>query len=302
MVAVFVFGFSASAKKQGKYVGSKDCAMCHGDTHPALLKAYDKTAHRSAMADVTKNPAAIVAKFDADSPISKADIRYVLGTGKSYQNYLDKDLKVLPARWLVKEQKWVKADAVDGAAQCVGCHTTNFDPDTKTWTELGVECEMCHGPAGAHTESMEAKDILNPKKLDSKHLNMVCGQCHSQGTDLTGKYAFPTSFLPGGDLDKDFKLKPPVEGAANSQYNDFVASKHAEGGMKCTSCHDSHGDKAKAAHQLVMPVDDLCLGCHSQQLGSTKPIKSLSDHAPSASPDATCASCHMHGGSHQFRR
>ncbi len=83
------------------------------------------------MADATKKPDAIVAKFDANSPVKKADIKYVLGRGKVYQNYLDKDLKVLPGEWRVKEQKWVAIESVDGATQCVGCHATNFDPDSQ---------------------------------------------------------------------------------------------------------------------------------------------------------------------------
>ncbi len=300
--AVLVFGFSATAKKDAKYVGSAECATCHEDTHGALLKAYPSTMHHSAMSDAAQKPNAIVAKFDADSPIAKSDVKYVLGTGKVYQNYLDKDLKVLPAKWLVKEQKWAKQEPVDGAAQCVGCHTTNFDPAAKKWTELGVGCESCHGPAGVHVESMEPKDIVDLRKLDSKKLNMVCAQCHSQGTDPSGKLAFPAGFTPGDDLLLYFKLKEGVESGQNSQYNTFITSKHAQGGMKCVSCHDTHGDKAKDVHQLKKPINALCLGCHAQQLGKTKAIKSLKEHAPGAAEDATCASCHMHGGSHAFKK
>jgi predicted CXXCH cytochrome family protein len=256
--------------------------------------------HYSAMTDVTKKPEAIVAKFEGDSPLAKSDIKYVLGTGQVYQNYLDKDLKLLPGKWLVKEQKWVKAEPVDGATQCVGCHTTNFDPDSKTWTELGVGCEACHGPGDKHSQSMDTKDIADLRKLDAKKLNMVCGQCHSHGADLSGKYAFPPDFMPGDDLEKIFKLSEATGGVVNSQYNTFLTSKHAAGGMECTSCHDTHGDKAKDKHQLRKPVNDLCLGCHKLTLGTAKAIADLKSHAPSAGPDATCAACHMPGGMHAF--
>lgn len=303
IAAVLVLAYSASAKRDANYVGSEECVVCHEDTHPEMVAAHAKTMHALAMVDATKKPAAIVAKFDADSPVKKQDIKYVLGVGKVYQNYLDKNLKVLPGKWDSKQKKWVKAAAVDGATQCVGCHTTNFNPVTRKWTEMGVGCESCHGPGGDHAESMEASDIVNLRKLDSKKLDMVCGQCHATGTDLPGKHAFSATFMPGQELDKHFKLKPPTDGAANAQYNQFLASKHAAGGaMKCTTCHDTHGDKAKDKHQLRRSVNELCMGCHSMDLGETKGIESIKAHAPNAADDATCASCHMVRSSHDFKK
>lgn len=301
VLAAVVSTISAVAKKTPEYIGSEDCAICHEDTHPAIVAAHAKTLHHGAMADVTKNPKAIVAVFDAKSPFKKAEVRYVLGVGKVYQNYLDKNLKLLPGKWDAVNKKWEKIEPVDGATQCVGCHVTNFNPTAKTWTELGVGCEACHGPGGEHSESQEAKDIVNLKKLDSKKLNMVCGQCHATGTDPSGKRAFPTAFCPGQDLEQHFKLTPPPAGAANAQYNQFLTSKHAEGNViKCTTCHDTHGDKSKAGHQLRLPVNTLCMGCHSVDLGQTKAVESMEKHAPTAKPDDTCATCHMVGGSHTF--
>lgn len=294
IAVVLGVAFAAVSKKDAKYVGSDQCQTCHKSSHASLITGYLKTAHHVAMVDATKKPAAIVAKFDANSPVRKADIKYVLGKGQRWQGYLDKDLKVLPGEWDIAAQKWNPVEAVDGATQCVGCHVTNFKPDAKTWSEPGVGCEACHGPGAAHADSMEASDIINPRKFDSKKLNMDCGQCHSIGTDLTGKYAFPTTYLPGDDLDKHFKLVDPGQRTRYRQYNDFVTSKHAEGGMKCTTCHDPHGDKIKAPHQLKQPINDQCMVCHKAT------IVSLKAHAPSAAADATCATCHMINGSHRF--
>jgi hypothetical protein len=239
---VLLGGFSAYAKKDATYIGSAECKACHESTHEALTAAYIKSAHHKAMTDVALNPQAVVAKFDENSPVKKADIKYVLGTGQSYQNYLDKDLKLLPGTWDVKKQAWVKIDSANGATQCVGCHTTNFKPAAKSWTELGVGCESCHGPGSDHAESMDAADINGLKKMDAKHKTMLCGQCHSVGTDPTGTYAFPVGYKPGEELDQKFKLKADVpDGTQNSEYNQFITSKHAQGGMDCTTCHDPHG-------------------------------------------------------------
>ncbi len=293
---------SVSAKRAAKYVGSEDCAVCHEDTHPEIIKAHAKTLHSQAMFDVEKNPKSIVATFTPDAPIKKSDIKYVLGSGKVYQNYLDKNFKVLPAKWLVKEKKWVKQQPVDGLTQCVGCHVTNFDPAIKKWTELGVGCEACHGPGAVHADSQDPKDIINPKNLNQKRLNMVCGQCHAVGTDPSGKYAYSPTFVPGDDLSKHFKLTDAGPGAANSQYNTFLESKHEAGGQKCTSCHEPHGVNAKGPKQLRSSVNDLCLACHTMKLGDTDAVKDLKSHAPNAAPDATCASCHMEGNSHAFKK
>lgn len=302
LIAVLLLGYAASAKRTSKYIGSSECLVCHEDSHPAIVAAHAKTKHRLAMTDAAKKPAAIVAVFDEDSPFKKSDVRYVLGTGTVYQDYLDKDLKLLPGRWLVKEKKWTQAQQVDAVTQCVGCHVTNFEPEAKTWTELGVGCEACHGSGAAHSESMEAKDIVNPKNLDVKKQNMICGQCHSQATDGSGKYAFSPKFVPGQELGQFLKLKEVCEGAPNAQYNTFLTSKHASTGSTCVTCHDSHGDKAKAAYQLRAPINTGCLGCHSVQIGETKAVVDLKTHAPDADADATCATCHMPGGSHAFKK
>ena len=301
VAATLAAGYSASAKKPVGYVGSEECLLCHEDTHASLIQAWMKTAHHHAMTDVSENPKGVAADFGCeDAPFKLEQVAYVLGVGKDYQNFLDKDLKLLPGTWLVDEKKWVEQEAVDGATQCVGCHTTGFDPESKTWTELGVGCESCHGPGADHSESMEASDITNLRKLDAKHQDMICGQCHAVGTDLSGKLAFSTTFRPGNDLDKHFKLTEPEPGAANSQYNEFVNSNHAKHGMKCTSCHDTHGDKAKAAHQLKQPVNTLCMACHSISLGETEAVESMESHAPGSEPTDTCATCHMIDASHDF--
>lgn len=297
VVSLLLMGtlFAASRSKV-EYVGTETCVMCHEDSHGPLIKGHLKTMHHSAMADAVENPNVIVAKFDDTAPFKKDQIRYALGTGKVYQNYLDKDLKVLPGKWDTKAQKWVAAEVKDGVTECIGCHVTNFDPEAKSWTELGVGCESCHGPGGDHSESMDAADIINPKTVDAKMRDMICGQCHAVGTDPTGKFKFSATFVPGQDLAKHFKLVEKIEGVqANAQYNEFIASTHGKGGMKCTSCHEPHGGaKATGPHQLRKPINDQCMTCHKAK------VKSLKEHAPTAGANDTCATCHMAGGNHKF--
>lgn len=61
---------------------------------------------------------------------------------------------------------------------CVGCHTVGFNSggyvsETATPQLLGVQCENCHGPAGAHlTNPFAVRPIITQS-------SMMCGGCHT---------------------------------------------------------------------------------------------------------------------------
>lgn len=274
-----------------EYKGSALCKMCHQLTHKDLVAAYDKTAHPKAM---TKPDAegVIVGDFEGNPAFTKDKVAFVLGKGVREQAYLDENLQVLPAKWDAVAKKWRPTQAVDGATQCVGCHTTNYDPAKKTWSETGATCESCHGPGSEHTAGDE-NAIVKPKTLEKPRQVMICGQCHSAGKDPSGKYAFPVGFRPGDDLTKCFVDSKPTGPGRNQQYSEFIQSKMYAEGIGCTTCHDPHG-RTGLQYQLVKPVNDLCLPCHKAK------ITDMKTHAPTAAADATCASCHMHGGVHTF--
>lgn len=285
----------AQAPADATYRGAKICKMCHSGlsgVSPAIVQAYDKSAHSKAFADASETPAAIVAEFPEGAPIKKEQIKYVLGLGRTAQAYLDANQQVLPAQWNVADKKWEATEAVDGSKQCVGCHTTGYDVAAKTWAQPSVGCEACHGPGSAHAGTGDKTKITNPKSLPKDRLAMVCGRCHSKGTDPTKTYAFPIKFRPGDDLSKVFVDAKPTTPGRNQQYSELVGSKHFGAGVICTTCHDPHG---VGTTQLLLrkPITDLCLGCHAD--------KDMKTHAPNAPAGATCATCHMPGGAHTFK-
>lgn len=69
-------------------------------------------------------------------------------------------------------------------AECIACHTVGFGQtdgfvDEATTAHLaGVQCENCHGAAGAH--SRNAGDASLRPKIDNDLMSsQVCGACHN---------------------------------------------------------------------------------------------------------------------------
>lgn len=95
---------------------------------------------------------------------------------------------------------------------CDGCHSVNYNLQTKQPTEWNVGCEKCHGPGGAHIRTPTRATVVNPARLDFVRANDVCIQCHSQGQPLTnpiqGKYYdWPVGYLPGDRLSNFWRLE-----------------------------------------------------------------------------------------------
>ena len=278
-----------------EYKGSQVCVNCHKMlTSKTVVEGYLNSSHPKAL-QKPDDPGAIVSDFSKNPAFKQDKVAYVLGKGDREQDYMDANYQVLPAKWDVKAKAWKPRQAADGATQCVGCHVTNYEPVKKTYTQMGVGCESCHGPGGDHTSTMNKAKIVNPKNLDMANRNMVCGQCHSAGKDISGKYAFPVGFRPSDDLTKFFVDAKPTAPGMNQEYSEFITSKHASNGLGCTTCHNPHGATANP-HMLVKPINDLCLGCHAAK------IKDMKTHAPNAAADATCATCHMENGVHTFKK
>lgn len=266
LAAVFCVFFVSWGQEEAKpaYVGSAKCQPCH----KPVYTAWKETLHAKA------NP-------------NLEEVKKQIEEGKT------------------KEQLDPTEDEVSYIyRRSVGFDGTNY-------AEAGVGCEDCHGPAGAHLKAKLADKktaIVRPAELDPKLGAEICGQCHSRGKTIPPKgeesaetFTYPKGYLPGQDLGKVFEVAKPEEGQQRVQYAELLGSKHLEKGTICFTCHDPHGQTTES-HQLKNPVTELCLGCHKDAIGDTKAIVDLATHQPSAPADATCATCHMVGGSHRFEK
>jgi len=273
------------------YVGSEKCAGCH----TAVAEKYGKTLHTKMVQDVKADSSVIVGDFSKEgnpfevaADYNKEDIVYTIGS-RWKQRYVimeGENLRILPAEWIVKDQKWQPYNDKDWNQRdwgelCIACHTTGYDAETKKWTENGIGCEACHGPGSKHAEKPSRENIINPVNLTAQQQVETCGQCHVRGAEP--KAGEPgredaLGYLPGGNY-TDFMaaLEPTPEELAkeksafhkdgaskkhHQQYNDFVQSKHYQNGVSCITCHTAHS--AEIVGQLREPAEQLCFSCHNQ--------------------------------------
>ncbi|HXH13368.1 MAG TPA: multiheme c-type cytochrome [Alphaproteobacteria bacterium] len=296
----------AATAQSPTYVGSLRCRECHDK----IYATWRQTIHAQAIQDVSQNPRAIqgdwTQPFDLRT-FTKQDVRLTHGI-QWKQRYIDKDWHILPAQWNFEDNTWAPTpdaktwQATNWITSCAQCHVTGFDPEKRTWKELSIGCEACHGPGSAHVEAKPADrfgTIVNPASLPFDYAASVCGQCHTRGASPDGKWPHPIGFQVGDMLTTaHFRIVPKDNQSAwwpdgsvkqhRQQYPEWKASKHAKAGVTCITCHAVHEAPSKFATRLT--PNNLCIACHSNV--STD---SVIGHAPiaNAPQHSNCIGCHM---------
>lgn len=236
-------------------------------------------------------------------------------------------LQVLPAAYDVRQKSWYDMaasgvrhfpDMLDAPfhwtgrpytfnVACFNCHVSqlsqNYEPKTDsyhtTWTEPGINCETCHGPAGKHVQmarsalkrnqKLDPASIISTKSFSPNQVNSLCAPCHAKMIPLT------TRFAPGEDYFDHFDLttfEHPdyyVDGRDLGENYTFTSWRRnpclAPGRLDCTHCHTSSG-RYRFAHTNS---DQSCLPCHQAIVSQ---IESHTHHS-SLSSGSRCVSCHM---------
>ena len=283
--------------------------------------------------DPRTHPDAILpdlSKADSLVKFTKDDIAFVYGS-KWKQRYFTKkgdDYYPLGAQWDITHQVWrpymvapntdwwVSHYPADNMQRptgptCDGCHSVNYNIETKAVTEWNVGCEKCHGPGSEHVKAPARTNIVNPARLDTIQATNVCIQCHSQGrptsNPIAGRYYdWPVGYHAGLDLAKFWTLEEHklgqqtfthyADGTAHKnrmQGNDFVQSEMYLHGVSCQGCHDVHGTENNA--DLLKPASTMCLECHGPQSPNGPHAASIETHTHhrAGSPGSECVDCHM---------
>ncbi|MEO8027512.1 MAG: cytochrome c3 family protein [Bryobacteraceae bacterium] len=329
LIGIFAGILNGQPVPKANYVGSARCEACHAE----IYNRWSKTRMANVVRDPREHPDAITPDLTAANPLvtfKKEDIAFVYGS-KWKQRYFQKvgdDYFPLSAQWDVTNRVWRPYHAAKGSdwwtefypdenskrptgPLCDGCHSVNYNVQTKAVTEWNVGCEKCHGPGGDHVARPVRGTIANPARMDPVRSTDVCIQCHSQGQPLSnpmaGKYYdWPVGFHVGFDLKDFWKLEPHkpgentfthfADGTAHKnrmQGNDFVTSVMYTHGVTCASCHDVHGTAHNA--DLLKPANVLCLECHGPKSPNGPHTATMQEHTHHAegSAGSECVACHM---------
>jgi len=257
-------------------------------------------------------------------------IEHVLG-GKNvcyFLTSLDKGrLQTLPLAYDVREKEWFdtagsgvrhfpggeRSQAVDWRdpaytfnTACYGCHvsqlSTHYDPRNgtyrTTWSEPGINCETCHGPAVEHNEIARAAPrgepladprIVSIKSMTPRQRNDLCASCHARGSPLTLSYPPGERFYDHFDLvtleDPDYYPDGRDLGE-NYTYTSWSMSPCVKAsGLDCLHCHTSSGRYRFGAERS----NDACAPCHQDEVNDPR---AHTRHAPEG-PAGRCIACHM---------
>lgn len=313
--------------KPKDYVGSDTCKMCH-------LEHYDSwkmTMHSRMTQDPQKNKDVVIAPIDektiredlaklGDKLKVPADqiyvpkleeIKYTIGSQWKQRYIVEKDgqLYIAPVQYNAETHHWVNYHEADWDKRpwllgCGGCHATGANLEKKTFSELAVACEACHGKGSWHaalpkTAVFEKRQtIVNPAKLTMGVAVQICGSCHNRGKATQYKGAgWPVGYEPGKALEAYYKSTSFEAGDVrhvyanefskghHQQFIDWQQSKHYTEGVTCTSCHYVHQIGIPPTRsQTYSAGSKQCFECHVQ------PNRNM---AHSIHSFANCVGCHM---------
>lgn len=200
--------------------------------------------------------------------------------------------------------------------------------NVKSWKDKVQGCESCHGPGKAHADDPTVQNIISFKNKPSKEISETCLTCHAGKEDHNkfrrsdhwrnnvgctdchtahGADSHPTQVgsltLRGIDSDNKpgsstlamLKLSEPqlclkCHTEMKSQFSKPFRHKVLEGQMKCSDCHNAHGEFELKNARLSVGADAACIKCHSDKQGPF-----VYEHLPITTEG--CATCHSTHGS-----
>ena len=331
LLALFLSDDAIGFEDRNDYAGSEVCGACHAAEYALWRHSFHSRIYREPV------DGAVLGDFDCEHGpgFDRADVAFVIG-GHLEQMYAfasGDEHYVLPAKWLVRQQRWEAYHAADWQERpmrrkCHGCHIVGYDHRTGVGAEVNIGCEACHGPGAQHVRSQEPADSVTSVASE------ICGRCHSRGRNTADDVDFAYQFRPNrsDELDRFMEFSLPsgradsywwAGGTERNRHQEFLAFQQSghrlalaslraapDAAASCLPCHSADGqhsdDLGTASHGVT------CVSCHdphaSLLAGAANAVRACEDchqrgavlvhggarsHSPCKSGEPTCVDCHM---------
>ena len=259
-------------------VWKRACIFCHNTTS-TLSILYDDLYGKDALS--------YQGSASNELPENKA-FRYTITDLERLRAALSGELAALGA------SPSLPRDAHEALA--VAADVTRQRFDETHLVELGVGCEACHGGAREHVHdpghvrpsfslrsdflSVTAPDGSPPSP--AAEVNRTCAKCH---TVLFSRYPYTWE-------GHTRRAEPGGSSTNSGEARDFLLG-GCRNAMKCTTCHDPHGeDSRERLAKLAEPAQNgVCTSCHTQYAGDR--ATATHSHHASGSAGSACVGCHM---------
>ena len=211
------------------FVGSESCRRCHHKVY----NGWKQTRMANVVRDPEQHPDAVLGDFTHPDPVRTfelKDVAFVYGSRWKQRYFAQRgnDYFVLPAQWDVKKKKWLPYHVEAGTdwwvpfyrpsnferptgPPCDGCHSVNYDVETKQVTEWNVGCEKCHGPGSLHVAHPTRANIVNPKSSTTcAETTSACSatpRAAAQATDRRQVLRLACRLFPGDRLADYWQLE-----------------------------------------------------------------------------------------------
>jgi hypothetical protein len=262
------------------YVGSATCAGCHPDKAALLAQSI----HSKMIRPNAHLPGVIHGDLRlpnaprlpvANDPTN--EVHWVMGGWYKEESYIRTNSPGDPYAYTVTQfqldpikNTYVRSQSLrDWTVKCAGCHTTGYNPTTRTWKELNIGCEACHGPGSDHAASQDPGQITIDRSTEG------CGYCHiraenvAMGSFTNKQFNFPIGYEIGNPASLQFIPEPLSatasfypDGTANRHRQQYLEmnhparapSKHYTQGVSCTKCHDPHNAGILTTYAAGLPA------------------------------------------------
>lgn len=309
----------APATMATAYVGSDACKTCHADVY----KNWKGTKHATMVQDAKSPTLWNISNFATNDSFQLSDVKYVVAQG---QRFVDSKMMYMNRRWNAEARKWEVNTPSNWLTGCASCHTTGYDAKTKTFAEVGISCESCHGGGKRHVLAGGGVGTIKASVG-----NDSCDSCHGgdrqagQIAETKHAVAFAELSKEAGYGDRCIKCHSATfmvavdNGKTPPTWADFSkgALQNDRISITCVVCHDPHKYTNEA--QLRKDKQATCTDCHTGSLAATAtsfkpgaeahhPQKEMWEgrgavgvpNMPSKK-SATCVDCHMVDGNHYFK-